>query len=668
MRFQNIIILNLLIVVIPILIYVYFRIIKKYNQTIDLIGDKKSVLRLLSNVDLNKKKKKIVFILAAFIIILISLARPQAGSKTIEVKRKGVDVLIALDTSLSMLAEDVKPNRQEKAKQEIVKLINALRGDRVGLIGFAGSAFTMCPLTLDKNTAKMFLSILDNEIMPVAGTAISDAINLAIKSFSQKERKYKVLILITDGEDHIGNIAALAQRANEDGIKIFTIGIGKQEGEPIPLRDKKGKKIGYKKDKQGNVVITRLNEEVLNKIASITGGQYYHVVSGDWGLYKIYEKIRAMDKKELKSKMTTVYEEKFQYILIFAILLLLLEFFMSDRKKKRKNILDKILKSKKILIIILLGCSIFAGNIVYAETYKQAAKEYNKGNFDKSLEIYSENRKEKDNPQVSYNIGNIYYRKNDFEKAQQEYTAVESENKQVMFQSYYNSGNTYYKQGKLKEAVSAYKKALDINAEDIDTKYNLEFINKMRKPQDQEQQKQDQKKQEQEKQDQEQEKQEQEEQDQEQQEQQKQEQEKQEQEKKEQEKQEQEKKEQQKQGQEKKEQQKQEQEKKDQEQQEQEKKEQEKKEQEKKEQEKKEQEKKEQEKKEQQKQEKQEQQEKKDDKINKSDKIDKQKQQKEISKEEAEMFLNQIDEDKEILKQIKKRQTKYKQKQIKKDW
>ncbi len=332
MTFKNIIILNLFIFIIPLMVYLYFCVFRKYKKIISKLGDNNLIEKLLT-INLKFKKRKLIIFFIAIIFILFALARPRFGANIIEAKRKGVDVIIALDTSLSMLAEDIKPNRFEKSRQEIGKLINSLEGDRVGIISFAGSAFIACPLTLDKNTARMFLNVVDMDIMPVQGTAIADSINLALRSFSQKELKYKVLILITDGEDHEGEVLKFAEMAKERGVVIFTIGIGKKEGEPIPLKDDKGQSKGYKKDKHGNVIVSRLDEGLLKKIAALTGGQYAHVVSGDWGLSKIYKNISAMEKKELKSKMITVYEEKYQVFLAIGVLLLLLEVFVSEAQR-----------------------------------------------------------------------------------------------------------------------------------------------------------------------------------------------------------------------------------------------------------------------------------------------------------------------------------------------
>ncbi|MBU0650793.1 VWA domain-containing protein, partial [bacterium] len=316
MRFQNVVLLNLaFFLVIPLAVLIYYRIIKRQDKLKKMIGDERLINELISSLNIKLKKRKIQLVLLSVFFIFLSLSRPQYGSVSVEAKRKGVDVVIVIDTSISMLAEDVSPNRLEKAKQEIVKVINNLKGDRIGIVSFAGTAFTLCPLTLDKSAARMFLSILDNDLMPVQGTAIARAIDVARGAFSKKERKYKVMILITDGEDHSGNVLASAKQAKEEGIIIFTIGIGDSAGNPIPLKDAQGKSVGFKKDMDGNVVVSKLDETILKEIAQETGGQYAKVSSGDWGLYRIYDKIKSMDKKELKSKMVTVYEEKFQFFL-----------------------------------------------------------------------------------------------------------------------------------------------------------------------------------------------------------------------------------------------------------------------------------------------------------------------------------------------------------------
>ncbi|MCH6560211.1 VWA domain-containing protein, partial [candidate division KSB1 bacterium] len=225
------------------------------------------------------------------------------------------------------------PSRLAKAKHEIAAFIDLLQGDRIGLISFAGEAFIQCPLTLDYGAAKTFLEIMDPSLIPEPGTNLSAAIALAMKSFESKERKYKVLVLITDGEDHGDKTEEYAKTADREGVIIFTVGIGSPKGVPIPLYDQRGAKKGFKKDQKDEVILTKLDKLALQKIALATGGKFYHSTTGETKLEKIYEEISKMEKKELASMKFSQYEDRFQYVLGFAILLLVLELVISERVK-----------------------------------------------------------------------------------------------------------------------------------------------------------------------------------------------------------------------------------------------------------------------------------------------------------------------------------------------
>jgi len=309
----------------------------KKRKIIERFGDPGLIERLsLSKSYAKEKLRRFLIIIAAFFLI-ISLAMPQIGAKLTMIKRYGVDIMIAVDISSSMLAQDIKPSRIEKAKLEISSFIDKLKGDRVGILTFAGDSFMQCPLTLDYSAAKMFLSIIEPGMMPKPGTAIGGAIKTAAKSFSRKERKHKVIVLITDGEDHDTNPVEASNEAKREGIIIYTIGIGTKKGEPIPVMDESGKVIGYKKDKGGEVVMTKLDEEALQKIALVTDGKYYHATAGEFELDSIYEEISKMEKKELSNRMLTQHEDRFQYFLGIALALLCIEFLIGDRRNGLKS-------------------------------------------------------------------------------------------------------------------------------------------------------------------------------------------------------------------------------------------------------------------------------------------------------------------------------------------
>jgi Ca-activated chloride channel family protein len=264
---------------------------------------------------------------------VIILARPQFGSKLEEVKKEGVEVIIAMDVSNSMLAEDIQPNRLTRAKQALTRLIDNLDNDKIGLIVFAGDAYTQIPVTTDYISAKMFLAAINPDMVPKQGTAIGAAINLGMRSFSPGEGKSKAMIIITDGENHEDDPVSIAGEASKTGIVIHTIGIGSAEGVPVPVTIN-GKR-DYLKDKDGNTVITKLDEDILKKIAISTGGNYVRASNSNIGLDEIFGEIKKMKKQEMESKMYTEYNDQFQVFAVIALFFIFLDFIIMDRKNRR---------------------------------------------------------------------------------------------------------------------------------------------------------------------------------------------------------------------------------------------------------------------------------------------------------------------------------------------
>lgn len=280
---------------------------------------------------------RFILLLLAVVFLVFAAARPQWGTHAVMLKREGLDIMIILDTSSSMEAEDMKPSRIEKAKQEIRGIVERLAGDRIGLVLFAGQSFIHCPLTLDYSAFNIFMDVVSTDIIPTPGTAIGNSIETALTAFDQKQRKYKVAILLTDGEDHDTKPLEAAEKAREMGVRVFTIGIGSVRGEPIPIKNRRGDVVGYKKDEDGSVVMTRLDELTLQQVADITGGVYYRATAGEMELDRIYDEILGMEKKELEGKLTTQYEDRFQYPLVAGIFFLILEFVVTDKKLGRNR-------------------------------------------------------------------------------------------------------------------------------------------------------------------------------------------------------------------------------------------------------------------------------------------------------------------------------------------
>ena len=334
-RFGNQALLYLLFLM-PLIVVFFIWVRRSKNKALQKFGNLQLLEKLMIANNPGRQTMKVFLVIASLFFFLIALARPQIGTKLEEVKRRGIDIFVAIDVSLSMKAEDIKPNRLAKAKHEVANLINGLQGDRVGLIAFAGEAFVQCPLTLDYGAAKMFLDIMEPSLIPVPGTAVGKAIEKSIQSFVETERKHKVLILITDGEDTNEDPMKMAEVAEKEGIAIYTIGIGSPQGTPIPLYDDSGKRIGFKKDREGNVVTSKLDQLSLEKIALQTGGKFYPA-NEKLELSKIYEAIGKMEKKELSSRIFSQYEDRFQYFIAIGLFLLMIDILLPERKRVKKE-------------------------------------------------------------------------------------------------------------------------------------------------------------------------------------------------------------------------------------------------------------------------------------------------------------------------------------------
>ena len=293
--------------------------------------------RLAAPLSRTKRILGLILLTAAAGLVVLALARPQWGTKMEQVNLRGVDVMIAVDTSLSMNTPDVPPNRLALAKEELLALIRQIEGGRVGIISFAGSAFLQCPLTIDRAAAALFLEILDTGLIPDPGTDLGSAIELARQTFQRHQQKYKVLILITDGENLSGDPLAEARRAADEGVVIYAIGVGTASGQPIPVRNERGDVTDYKKDDAGSPVISRLDESTLAEIARIGQGRYYRATALAAEVGAVAREIDGMEKKELQSRMVHRYNERFQLPLGLAVLCLALEGLLSDRRRALRD-------------------------------------------------------------------------------------------------------------------------------------------------------------------------------------------------------------------------------------------------------------------------------------------------------------------------------------------
>ncbi len=327
-------------IIVPFLWIAWIVIIRLQKKNWLSFGDKALVTRLIPRVSYRLKNWKFLLIIIAISSLFVAISNPQIGSKLEKVQRKGIDMIIAVDISNSMLAEDIKPSRLSRAKREISKLVDKLEGDRIGIIVFAGKAYTQLPITTDYSAAKMFLSSVSTDFISTQGTSISSAIEMARTTFENSEDKNsdrnKAIIIITDGEDHEDGALEQAKKAAEEGIKIYTIGMGTVKGAPIPIF-RNDVRIGYKKDREGHTVISRFNESLLRSIAENADGKYVRASNNNAGLKVILGEINKMNKTEIETQTFKDYESRFQIFTAIAILFLILELLLGERKSINKR-------------------------------------------------------------------------------------------------------------------------------------------------------------------------------------------------------------------------------------------------------------------------------------------------------------------------------------------
>jgi Ca-activated chloride channel family protein len=317
--------------VIPVLVLFFLLLLLWKKQTQKRFANATLLKRLSPNKSVFKSVLKLVVLCLAFASLTLALVNPKVGTSLETVKREGVDIVFAVDVSKSMLAEDIKPNRLEKSQQLVSRIIDKLGSDRVGIIAYAGKAFPQLPITTDYSAAKMFLQNLNTDMLSSQGTAINEAINLAKTYYDDDQQTNRVLVILSDGEDRSEAAVQVAEEASKEGIKIFTIGVGDVNGGPIPLR-RNGVLLNYKKDKQGETVITKLDEETLKNIASQANGVYINGAITDKVVSQMSDILNKMDKTEFEAKQVANFESRFQWFLGLAILLLFIDIFLLERK------------------------------------------------------------------------------------------------------------------------------------------------------------------------------------------------------------------------------------------------------------------------------------------------------------------------------------------------
>lgn len=467
--------------VIPLLLILYIITRRLQKRQLQKWGDQLLLNRLMPDFSSTRIFIKFVIWILAFGIMILALARPQFGTKLSEVKRKGIEMIIALDVSNSMMAEDIQPNRLENAKMAISRLVDRLENDKIGLIVFAGDAYIQMPVTTDYMAAKLFLNSINTQIVPKQGTAIGSAIHLAMRSFTPNSDKSRAIVIITDGEDHEEDAVAAAKEAAAAGIIIHTIGIGSAQGVPIPVTSDNGQK-DYRTDYEGKVIISKLNEDLLRQIAAAGGGTYVRATASRTGLTAILDEMNKMEKQEIQMKVYSEFDEQFVYYAGFAIFLLLIDFSLNSRKNKW---LQSKMKNLFICLILLSSALTLKAQPGRGEI-RQGNRYFKKEKFDTAELAYRKALEEKKvNKIAEFNLGDALYRQKKFEEAGHQFEAAASNEvvKTNSAKAYHNLGNSLLQAGKIEESINAYKDALRRNPGDLDTKYNLAYAQRMKKQQ-----------------------------------------------------------------------------------------------------------------------------------------------------------------------------------------
>ena len=305
------------------------------QRSLARFGDLELVQKLSATLSRRARVAKSLLTLASVALLVLALARPQFGTRVETVRSEGQDVMVALDVSQSMMAEDVAPNRLERARLEIMRIIQRLEGDRIGLVAFAGNAFVQSPLAIDYGVAALFLNAMDPGLIPVQGTNLGEALTVTLDAFEEGTRDHRVLVVVTDGEDHEGEIELALERAVDQGVRIHTVGIGSLDGVPIPDFNASGVRSGFIRDDEGNVVTTRLDESTLTHIAESTGGRYFPALGPGANLDPLLEEITGGEGRELEAREVTQFDEQFQIFLGLALALLVAEGLIPDRRRSK---------------------------------------------------------------------------------------------------------------------------------------------------------------------------------------------------------------------------------------------------------------------------------------------------------------------------------------------
>ena len=466
---------------------------RKQLKRLKLFGDPTLLRHLMPDVSKMRPVVKFWMLLAAMALIIVMMARPQMGTRISHEKRTGIESIIAMDISNSMLAEDVTPSRLDRTKMMVENLVDNFTDDKIGLIVFAGDAFVQLPITSDYVSAKMFLSEIEPSLIATQGTDIATAINMAANSFTQQQGVGKAIIVITDGEDHEGGALEAAKAAKKKGMRVYVLGVGSDKGAPIPLGNG-----DYMKDRTGNTVMTKLNEEMCRQIAEAGGGAYIHVDNNTNAQRQLDNELAKLSKKEMQSTIYSDYDEQFQAFGIIAIILLILEICILESKNpiaRRLNIFGRKQRTTTLIVALVVASASFAQNDRRYIT--QGNKLFRSGQFDKAEVAYRKAiEKNPRNPQAHYNLGNsLMAQKKDSAAVQSFQKSTELETSKIRkAMAFHNMGVVCQQHKMYGEAIEAYKNSLRLNPKDDATRYNLELCKRQQRNQ-KNQDKQDQNKQ-----------------------------------------------------------------------------------------------------------------------------------------------------------------------------
>ncbi len=471
---------------IPLLAILRFLLVRQQKKRLRKFGDRELVRQLSPDVSRFRPLVKYSLLLTALALLIVIIARPQFGTKINREKRTGIETIIALDVSNSMLAEDVAPSRLDRSKMMVENLVDNFTNDKIGLIVFAGDAFIQLPITSDYVSAKMFLSSISPSMIATQGTDIAKAISMASHSFTQQEGVGKAIIVITDGEDHEGGALEAAKDAKDKGMRVYILGVGSAKGAPIPTGNG-----DYMKDNTGQTVMTGLNEQMCREIAQAGGGAYIHVENNSNAQDQLDHELNKLAKKEIESTVYSDYDEQFQAVGILVLLLLIIEICILDIKNPLLKNISLFKRNKKVVAVLLV---LLVSTTIQAQTDRMLVRHGNKqfraGNYAEAEVSYRKAvEKNPRNAQAIYNLGNalLGQRKDSAAVSQFEQAAKLETNPIRKSQAYHNIGVICQGQKQFAQAIEAYKESLRNNPADDETRYNLELCKRQQQQQQQNQ-------------------------------------------------------------------------------------------------------------------------------------------------------------------------------------